>query len=221
MKETPVSNLEKSFINDAILNQKRTDGRRLDERRNVEIHFGKDFGSCLVSLGQTRISAQVSCTLMEPRPTRPNEGMLFIYVEFLPMAAQRFMNKAYGGVEDEINEITRLLERCLKESRAVDTESLCIVSEEKVWGVRLDIRVLNHEGNVADAASIAGLAALAHFRRPDVTIDGKNVQIHSLNEKDPVKLSIHHFPVCTTYAFFTNPENSEQKGETFFYLMII
>ena len=30
---------------------------------------------------------------MEPRATRPNEGMLFIYVEFLPMCSQRFMNK--------------------------------------------------------------------------------------------------------------------------------
>ena len=28
--------------------------------------------------------------------------------------------------------------------------------------------------------------------------------IHPINEKDPVKLSIQHYPVCTTYAFFTN-----------------
>ena len=47
----------------------------------------------IVSLGQTRASAQVSCSIMEPRATRPNEGMLFIYVEFLPMCSQRFMNK--------------------------------------------------------------------------------------------------------------------------------
>ena len=73
--------------------------------------------------------------------------------------------------------MTRLLERCIKESKAVDTESLCIVAEEKVWGIRLDIRILNHEGNVADCASIAGLAALAHFRRPDVSLDGNIVTV--------------------------------------------
>ena len=73
--------------------------------------------------------------------------------------------------------MTRLLERCIKESKAVDTESLCIVAEEKVWGIRLDIRILNHEGNVADCASIAGLAALAHFRRPDVSLDGNKVTV--------------------------------------------
>lgn len=211
MKETPVSNIEKTFIHDAIFNGKRTDGRHLDERRNLEVHFGHEHGSCVVSLGQTRVSAQVSCSVMEPRETRPNEGMLFIFVEFLPMCSQRFMNKAYGGVEDEINEVTRLLERCLKESKAMDTESLCIVAEEKAWAVRLDIRVLNHEGNVADCASIAGLAALSHFRRPDVTFDGDLVTVHPVTDRDPVKLSIHHYPVCTTYAFFTNPDDESQK----------
>ncbi len=29
-------------------------------------------------------------------------------------------------------EVTRILERCFKESRAVDTESLCIIAGQKV-----------------------------------------------------------------------------------------
>ena len=60
-------------------------------------------------------------------------------------------------------------------------ESLCIVAEESVWCVRLDIHVLNHGGNVADIAGIAGLAALSHFKRPDATVtDGKVGLIHLL-----------------------------------------
>ena len=43
-------------------------------------------------------------------------------------------------------------------------ESLCVVSDEKVWCIRLDVQILSHCGNVADAASVAGLAALCHFR---------------------------------------------------------
>jgi exosome complex component RRP45 len=84
-----VSNVEKTFILEAVSNGKRTDGRHLEERRNVEIHFGNEYGSCVASLGQTRVSAQVSCSVMEPRATRPNEGMVFIYVEFPPMCSQR------------------------------------------------------------------------------------------------------------------------------------
>ena len=43
--------------------------------------------------------------------------------------------------------------------------------------IRLDIHVLNHEGNVADCAGVAGLAALAHFKRPDVTLEGDVVTV--------------------------------------------
>ena len=46
-----------------------------------------------------------------------------------------------------------------------------------MWKIRLDITVLNHEGNVAECASVAGLAALAHFRRPDVTLKGDEVKV--------------------------------------------
>ena len=43
--------------------------------------------------------------------------------------------------------------------------------------IRLDIHVQNHEGNVADCAGVAGLAALAHFKRPDVTLEGDVVTV--------------------------------------------
>ena len=201
MKETPISNIEKSFITEAIFQGKRTDGRHLDERRNLEIHFGHDFGSCLVSLGETKVSAQVSCSVLEPRPTRPNEGLVFIHVEFLPMSSPRFVNKSKNS-DEEINEVTRILERNIKESKAVDTESLCIVAEEQVFAIRLDIKVLNHEGNVIDCSSIAALAALCHYRRPDVSVSGDKITVHTVQDKDPVKLSINHYPVCTTYGFF-------------------
>lgn len=36
---------------------------------------------------------------------------------------------------------------------------------------------MNLGGNVAECASIATVAALAHFKRPDVTIVGKEVSI--------------------------------------------
>ena len=33
-----------------------------------------------------------------------------------------------------------------RESRAVDTESLCVVAGRAVWSLRLDLRVLDNEG---------------------------------------------------------------------------
>ena len=59
----------------------------------------------------------------------------------------------------------------------MDLESLCIVSESVVWKIKLDITVLNHEGNLAECASVAGLAALCHFKRPEVTLKGDVVTV--------------------------------------------
>lgn len=59
-------------------------------------------------------------------------------------------------------------------------ESLCVIAEEKVWCIRLDLRILNHEGNVADACSVAGLAALCHFRRPEVSLKGDQITVRVL-----------------------------------------
>ncbi|KAK5644296.1 hypothetical protein RI129_008141 [Pyrocoelia pectoralis] len=98
--------------------------------------------------------------------------------------------------------MNRILEKCIKDSRAIDLESLCIKINEKVWAFRVDINVLNHEGNLLDCASVAILAALAHFRRPDVSYDGEDIIVHSYAERDPICTVIHHYPVCITYALF-------------------
>lgn len=39
--------------------------------------------------------------------------------------------------------------------------------------------MLNHDGNLMDAASVAAITALCHFRRPDVGIQGDEVTVVS------------------------------------------
>lgn len=70
--------------------------------------------------------------------------------------------------------------------------------------MRLDINVLNHEGNLLDCASVATIAALGHFRRPDVTCSGEDIIIHTYAQRDPIPTVIHHYPVSITYAIFNN-----------------
>lgn len=90
--------------------------------------------------------------------------------------------------------MARLLEKALRRSEAVDREALCIVAGQKVrsiiyptlgrtdarwqvWSIRVDMHFLDDEGNMLDCASIAAMAALRHFRRPDVTVLGEEVTI--------------------------------------------
>jgi len=65
---------------------------------------------------------------------------------------------------------------------------------------------LDHEGNLIDCTCIAAITSLLHYRRPDVTVIGETVTIHPVDQRNPVSLSIHHIPICVTFAFFDNGE---------------
>lgn len=111
----------------------------------------------------------VTAQVTRPFPDRPLEGLLNIYVN--DELATHDQTESDDG-----HALGRLLERLFKSGRTVDTESLCILPGEKVWNIRLDLHVLEDDGNVLDASSMASLAALLDFRRPDSTvIDGQAV----------------------------------------------
>ena len=59
-------------------------------------------------------------------------------------------------------------------------------------------------GSLVDCASISALAALAHFKRPDVTTDGEEIKVHSTAERDPIPLTLHHYPICVSFALLNN-----------------
>ena len=136
MKDPILSNNERAFVEKAIAEGLRIDKRGLNEFRNLGIFFGKNYGSVIASLGETKVFASVSCEVSTPKTTRPNEGTIFINVE---MGSQQ---------NEPCIVVTRILERTIRESGCIDLESLCIIAEEKVWNLRIDISILNNEGNV-------------------------------------------------------------------------
>lgn len=194
-----LSNCERDFVKTAVTEDKRVDNRTSKESRSVHVCFGLDRGCCVASLGETKVLAQVSAEIVVPKPGRPTEGELFVSLELSPMAAPHF---EAGRLGDYGVEVARLLERCIRDSRCIDLESLCIVSGEKVWALRIDAQVLNHEGNIAECAGIATMGALTHFRRPDVTVIGTEVTVHNPREREPVPLHLHHYPFLVSFAFY-------------------
>jgi len=98
--------------------------------------------------------------------------------------------------------LSRILEKAIRMSNAIDTESLCIISGAKCWSVRADVHVLDADGGLVDASCIAIIAALQHFRRPDVSVDGENVTIYTMEERVPIPLSMMHHPICISFSFY-------------------
>ncbi|KAL5097042.1 hypothetical protein RYX36_001369 [Vicia faba] len=195
---------EKKFIESALLSQLRVDGRGPLDYRKLNIKFGRDNGSAEVQLGETRVMGFVSGQLVQPYRDRPNEGTLSIFTEFSPMADPSFEP---GRPGESAVELGRIIDRGLRESRAIDTESLCILSAKLVWAIRIDIHILDNAGNLVDAANIAALASLMTFRRPECSLggeDGQQVVVHPPEVREPLPLIIHHLPIAVTFGFFSN-----------------
>ncbi|KAJ2003499.1 3'-5'-exoribonuclease [Coemansia thaxteri] len=194
------SNIEAAFLLEALKKGTRVDGRGIYDYRTLKIACGPTYGLAEVQLGQTRVLARVSCEVTRPFPDRPTEGIVLFNTELSNMAGPGLESSSKSSTQEVA--ISRMVERVIKQSRAIDSEALCILAGEKVWTIRIDIHFLDHGGNLIDAASIAAIAALRHFRRPDVTIDGEDAIIHDVRERNPVPLSIHHTPICVTFGFF-------------------
>ncbi|KAJ8543821.1 hypothetical protein K7X08_025439 [Anisodus acutangulus] len=192
---------EKKFIESALESELRIDGRRPFDYRRVTIKCGREDGSSEVQLGQTHVMSFVTSQLVQPYRDRPNEGTLSVFTEFSPMADPSF---EVGRPSESAVELGRIIDRGLRESRAVDTESLCVVAGKWVWSIRIDLHILDNGGNLVDAANIAALAALLTFRRPECTLggdDGQEVIWHPPEVREPLPLTIHHLPIAVTFAF--------------------
>ncbi|KAG6902136.1 hypothetical protein C0995_003893 [Termitomyces sp. Mi166 len=190
---------EKDFLYTSLKESLRLDGRLPMELRTPTLTFGDDLGWVECSLGKTRVLAQVEGKMVKPPPERPYEGIITIHPEISPMASSEYEP---GRPSDEEVTITRMLDKVLKRSDAVDKESLCILAGQRVWHIRLTLHFLAVAGNMLDCACLAGIVALKHFRRPDVEVIGDEVTVHEPTERAPIPLAIHHTPFCFTFAFF-------------------
>lgn len=122
---------------------------------------------------------------------------------------------ATGAAESHEREalFDRLIERAVRHTEAIDREALCVIAGKVVWHIHLTIHLLADDGAPVDAAVLASMVALRHFRRSDVSVVDGEVVIHSSDERVPVPLAYHHMPICVTYAMFLlRPETEAQRS---------
>ncbi|KAK4196619.1 ribosomal protein S5 domain 2-type protein [Triangularia verruculosa] len=198
-REAEPSLNEKQFVLQALQDSIRLDGRELEQYRPLELTFGDQYGVADVTLGKTRVLAKASAELTVPYADRPLDGIFNIATELSPMTSPAF--EVNRPTETEVL-ISRLLEKTVRRSGALDTESLCLVAGQKCWSIRVDVHVLSHDGNLIDAACFAVVAALRHFRKPDTSMEGGVLTVYTPAEREPVPLSWLHSPFCVTWSFF-------------------
>lgn len=219
-KDIEISTSESKFILEALKQNYRLDNRTFDQFRDVKIQFGEELGDVLIEMGKTKVHCKISSSITEPYEDRPFEGLFFISTESSAMAGAQFENGNNTG-EDEVL-ISRIIEKAVRRSGALDIEGLCIVAGRKCWAIRANVHFLDCDGGFVDASCIAVMCALLHYKKPDITVRGEKIIVHPIEEREPVPLGILHIPICVTLSFF-NPMDMEEnvKGESNSEIVII
>lgn len=176
----------------------RLDGRKLDEFRSIKVTPGvieRAEGSARVSLGKTDVIAGIKMEIETPFPDMPDEGTLKTNAEFAPIAHEDFIP---GPPGEDATELARVVDRGIRESNCIELSKLCLTEGEKVWGVYIDIHIINHDGNLIDASSLASIAALLNTKIPKYE-DGKIIRTEFIG-----KLPVVHKPLIVTIGKIMN-----------------
>lgn len=190
MSEEVMNELRRDYIYSLVLKNQRVDGRAFEEWRDIEINtniIDKAEGSASVRLGDTYLVVGVKIQPGEPFPDTPDVGIIITNLELVPAASPSFEPGPPG--EDAV-ELARVVDRGIRESKAIDLSQLCITPGEQVWVVFIDIHVLDDGGNIMDAAAIGAIAALLDAKVP--------AQRYGLGED--FRVPIRNLPVAVTAA---------------------
>jgi exosome complex component RRP42 len=207
-----VSRIRKKQIAQLLADGKRLDGRELTDYRPIQIETGtieKAEGSARVRLGKTEVVVGVKISIGDPYSDRPNDGVLTVNSEFVPLASPEF---EAGPPGEESVELSRVVDRGIRESKAIDIGELCIIPGKKVFVVFVDVYVLNHDGNLIDASALAALGALVNAKIFKYEVKEGEVEIKPGFEKLP----LGNFPIAVTLAdvggkFVVDPGLDEEE----------
>jgi len=195
-----ITRVKQKHITQLIEKEKRLDGRDLTDYREMKIEQGiieRAEGSARVLLGKTEVVVGTKIEMGEPFPDTPNEGVLTVNAELTPIASPAFE----AGPPDEVSiELARIVDRGIRESKAIDTGKLVIEQGKKVFVAFVDIYVLNHDGNLIDASALAAMSALLNTKMSNYEVKEGEIKIKPGYEPLPIK----KHPITVTMAKIGN-----------------
>jgi exosome complex component RRP42 len=199
-------------IEGLIEKSKRVSERGLLDTRDIHIEQGvitRAEGSAKVFLGKTEVLVGVKVETGEPFPDTPNEGVQTVNAELVPLASPEYET---GPPDENSIELARIVDRGIRESKAIDTEKLCIIPGQKVFVVFVDIYVLNYDGNLIDASALAAMAALLNTKMQNYEVKDGEVKF----KQGFIPLPMRNHPITTTIGKIKNtlivdPDREEEK----------
>jgi exosome complex component RRP45 len=237
-----LSTVERTFIQDCALQSLRADGRRWNQLRPRALQLTRSENNATATVlwgTSTRVTAVCTAELLPPLHDdhrASTEGIVSLSVDLSPSASTSFRhchpaatsasnsnnNRASLVADPEqkllTNRILRCLERTILVGGALDTEALCVVPGQWIWKLVVCVTVVDAAGgNLVDASTLACMAALRHYRKPQVELHvGGNNQSGSsapprlipADTKEPTPLPLHHTPLSVSFALLPLDESS-------------
>ena len=196
-----ISQGEREYLIQGVEKGLRNDGRGVLQQRPFSLtvgSLGQANGSCSLQLAGTDVLVGIKFEIVEPDQDRPSEGRLEIKVECCPSASPEFEGR---GAADLNAELELSLRRLLLSPGALSLQKLCIVPGQYCWQLFVDALVLDSDGNLFDALSMACRAALADAKLPKLNIlsEGNTVEIQISDDPSEMEmLDVSTVPVNVT-----------------------
>ena len=182
-----LNKLTRKYICKEILEDKRIDNRNKEEYRKIEIEKNpilNAIGSCKLKIGNTEVICGIKGDIGIPYPDSPDEGVIITSVEYAPLAGKEI---EAGRPDENMVELSRVVDRGIRESHCIDLKKLCIEENNEIWKINIDCYILNHDGGLIDACTLACVLALHFAKMPKKDEDEKNKEF-----------PINDFPISIT-----------------------
>jgi exosome complex component RRP42 len=196
MKTPIIIRVKKKQIAELVSHGKRLDGRGLTDHREFQLEtgvVGRAEGSARVRLGKTEVLVGIKIEVGAPFADVPDKGVLTVNAELVPLASPSFEP---GPPKENAVELARVVDRGIRESKAIVLEDLCVEPGKKVFIVFIDVYVLNHDGNLIDASALAALAALLNTKMFNYEVKEGEIVVKPGYTPLPVK----NYPIAVTFA---------------------
>ncbi|MCQ2818862.1 MAG: hypothetical protein MJ252_16475, partial [archaeon] len=204
-----ISNNERSFLIKKLNNNPLLRDTKRDEKtyRPVSIKKLSSNGQVEVKIGNTLVITQLMAKLIKPSEDKPNEGQIVFQIDTNHLKPNADYNQQNEELTDFRNRLNIFISKTLKESKALDIFSLCIIPEQVAWKIIIDINIINNDGNVLDACLISILASWLTFRLPFL-IKKENKLV---NNNKYIYLTTLHKPFMVSFGIF----ETEKEGNKF------
>lgn len=189
MADDVIAAIKKDYVVQLAEEGKRHDGRGFDEYRPVDIkvrYIQQAEGSARVRLGDTDVVVGIKMGTGTPYPDSPNSGTMTSSAELRPIASADF---EIGPPSPASIEVARVVDRGIRESKAIDFDKLCIVPGEKIWMTWIDMHAVDYDGNLFDACSLGAIASLMTATLPNSKIEGAG---------EDIPMPVQEVPIMTT-----------------------